>query len=231
MKPPVPEDPLFVLDYDGTLAEIADRPHLAAPHPEVPALLAELSRDQPVAILTGRGVADLGTLLDVPGLRVIGVHGIESGSIGGDVQTLVPDAVLAELDGLRADLPDLEGLQVEDKAAAIALHYRNAPDPDAAEQELRSWSERVPEGLEALWGKRVLEIRPKGFDKGRATETLMAEHPGRTPVVIGDDTTDEEAFSAVPAGVTIKVGPGETAARYRLDDVDAVVAYLTRFKG
>lgn len=229
MMPPVPADPLFVLDYDGTLAEIAERPHLATPHPGVPALLAELDREHPLAILTGRQVEDLGTLLDVPGLRVIGVHGIESGSIGGEVRTLVPDAVLAELERLRSDLPTVAGLQVEDKSAAIALHYRNAPDPDAAEQDLRSWSERVPDGLEALWGKRVLEVRPRGYDKGRATERLMAEHPERTPVVIGDDTTDEEAFVAVRAGVTVKVGPGETAARYRLDDVEAVVAYLRRY--
>ena len=80
-----------------------------------------------------------------------------------------------------------------------------------------------------MWGKRVLEIRPKGYDKGVAAERLAAEHPDRTPVVIGDDTTDEEAFRATEGGVTIKVGPGPTAAEHRLPDVAAVVAYLRRF--
>lgn len=229
MRPPVAKEPLLILDYDGTLAEVTDRPHQATPHEAIPELLAELDRRYPLAILTGRRVADLAELLPVPGLRVIGVHGIQSGTIGGEVDALVPDHVVAQLEGVRGRLPDLAGVEVEDKTAAIALHYRNAPDPEAAESALRAWSERVPGELEALWGKMVLEIRPRGWDKGKAAERLMAEHPGRTPVVIGDDTTDEEAFAAVPAGVTIKVGPGETAARHRLPDVGAVVAYLREY--
>lgn len=229
MKPPVADEPLLILDYDGTLAEVTDRPHEARPHGAVPSLLAELDRRYPLAILTGRQVGDLGDLLPVPGLRVIGVHGIEAGTIGGDVEALVPDHVLAQLQRVRADLPEVHGIEVEDKTAAIALHYRNAPDPDRALAELRAWSDGIPDGMEALWGKMVLEIRPEGHDKGRATEKLMAEHPDCTPVVIGDDTTDEEAFAAVSAGITIKVGPGETAARHRLPDVDAVVEYLRRY--
>ena len=227
--PPVPDDPLFILDYDGTLAEVSERPDQATPHRDAIALLGRLEERHPVAILTGRAIADLGELLDAPGLRVIGVHGIESGTIGGSVESLVPDAVAAQLDSLRERLPDVDGLQVEDKGSAIALHYRNAPDPGAAEASLRDWSRAVPDALEPLWGKMVLEIRPRGYDKGRAAETLMGEHPERTPVVIGDDTTDEEAFRAVGSGVTIKVGEGATAARYRLPDVDAVMDYLRRF--
>lgn len=229
MTPPVPDDPLFILDYDGTLAYVTDRPHQAKPHPEVVDLLNRLERRHPVAILTGRSVRDVGELLGVAGIRVIGVHGIESGTTDGPVESLVPDRVMERLERLRQDLPDIAGLEVEDKDSAIALHYRNAEDPAEAEKALRTWSERVPDELEPLWGKKVLEIRPLGYDKGRAARTLMEEHPGRTPVVIGDDTTDEEAFRAVEEGVTIKVGPGETAARYRLAGVDEVVAYLRRF--
>ena len=229
MNPPVPEEPLFILDYDGTLAEVADRPHHATPHPDAVDLLRRLDERHPLALLTGRDVQGLGALLDAPGLRVIGVHGIESGTIGGEVESLVPDAVQAQLQRMRGRLPEVDGLEVEDKGSAIALHYRNASEPGAAESALRAWSEDVPDALEPLWGKKVLEIRPKGFDKGRAAETLMGEHPERTPVVIGDDTTDEEAFRVVGSGVTIKVGEGETSARYRLPDVDAVIAYLRRF--
>lgn len=231
MTPPVPDRPLFVLDYDGTLAEVADRPHLAVPYEDVPELLRALERRHPVAILTGRRVEDVGRLLGVDGLRVIGVHGIESGVTGGPVESLVPDEVAARLAEVRGRLPDLEGLEVEDKATAIALHYRNAPDPGAARGDLERWARDVPDDLEALWGKRVLEIRPRGYDKGVAAQRLAAEHPDRTPVVIGDDTTDEEAFRAIEDGVTIKVGAGPTAADHRLPDVPAVVAYLRRFLG
>lgn len=229
MTPPVPENPLFILDYDGTLADVADRPHLATPHEDVPDLLQALDRRHPVAILTGRQVNDVGRLLGVDGLRVIGVHGIESGVTGGPVESLIPDHVAERLARVRERLPDLEGLEIEDKATAIALHYRNAPDPDTAREKLEGWAEGVPEDLEALWGKRVLEIRPRGYDKGVAAERLAGEHPDKTPVVIGDDTTDEEAFRATRDGVTIKVGPGPTAAEYRLPDVSAVVAYLRNF--
>lgn len=229
MNPPVADDPLLILDYDGTLAEVTDRPHQATPHDAVPALLARLDARYPLAILTGRQVEDVGSLLDVPGLRVIGVHGIESGTIGGNVASLVPEHVAVELEELRDTWPDVDGLQVEDKTAAIALHYRNAPDREGAKSALKAWAEDVPDVLEALWGKMVLEIRPRGYDKGEATRTLMREHPEKTPVVIGDDTTDEEAFAAVSSGITIKVGPGDTAARHRLPDVDAVVAYLRRY--
>lgn len=229
MTLPVPDEPLFILDYDGTLAEVADRPHLAVPHEDVPDLLKALERNHPVAILTGRRVQDVGRLLGVDGLRVIGVHGIESGVTGGAVESLIPSHVEAQLDDVRERLPDLDGLEVEDKQTAIALHYRNAPDPDAAREALEGWATDVPDDLEPLWGKRVLEIRPRGYDKGVAAQRLSEEHPGKTPVVIGDDTTDEEAFRAIRDGVTVKVGAGATAADHRLPDVSAVVAYLRRY--
>lgn len=229
MKPPIPDAPLLILDYDGTLAEVADRPHLAVPYQGVRELLRHLDERHPLAILTGRQVEDVSGLLDVPGLRVVGVHGIEEGVTGGSVRRLVPDEVVEQLSAVHERLPDLNGLEVEDKTAAIALHYRNAPDPAGTKSALEAWSRDLPDALEALWGKRVLEIRPRGYDKGGAAQRLRAEHPDRTPVVIGDDTTDEEAFRAVPDGVTIKVGKGETAATYRLPGVPAVVAYLEGF--
>jgi trehalose 6-phosphate phosphatase len=89
----------------------------------------------------------------------------------------------------------------------------------------------VPEGLEPVWGKKVVELRPRGVSKGAAVARVAAAHPARTPVFLGDDVTDEDAFRALnerPGAVTVKVGPGETAARFRLPDVDAVVTYLRR---
>lgn len=227
--PPVADRPLFALDYDGTLAEVVADPDAARPHPDVPELLRGLTAAHPVVVLTGRSVAGLLALLPVPGLRVHGVHGMEAGELGGEVSSSVPRPALEALERARRAPPDVAGVRLEDKGLALALHTRNAADPDAAEAELRRWSEGLPEGLEPLWGKRVLELRPRGYHKGRVVEELMRHHPDRTPVVIGDDTTDEDAFRAAPDGVTVKVGPGESAARYRLPDVRAVVAYLRRY--
>ncbi len=122
---------------------------------------------------------------------------------------------------------------MEDKGGAFAVHYRMAPDPDAARRALEAWADGVPDGLEPIWGKFVLELRPAGVSKGTAVARIAAEHPDRTPVYLGDDVTDEDAFRALQAlrqpSVTVKVGEGETVAGHRLPDVEAVVAYLRGF--
>lgn len=216
--------PLFLLDYDGTLAEIVADPERAFPHPEVPGLLAALHTRYPLYLISGRSVASLSALLTVPGLRVVGVHGMEEGRLGERATPLVAAGDLDALAAVRAHLPPLAGLNVEDKGLAIALHYRGAPEESVT--ALRTWAETAPPSLDRLWGKGVLELRPHGYSKGRAAARLAAAHPDATPLFIGDDTTDEEAFAAIPQGLTIKVGEGDTQAQARLPDVGAVVAYL-----
>ncbi len=226
-EPNVPHNPLLMLDYDGTLAEVVDNPDEAHPHEDIPALLKQLNDAHPVYIITGRAADDLSKLLHVQGLRVVGVHGMEAGVLGEEVKPIISDDVLATLDEVRQDFPKIEGLKIEDKRLAIAFHYREVAEDDVG--RLESWASQQPENLSRLWGKNVLELRPEGYSKGRAVERLIEEHSDREPVFIGDDTTDEEAFEVLEAGVTIKVGEGETKARERLEDVDAVVAYLKRY--
>ena len=230
--PPVPARPLLFLDFDGTLAPIVDDPGAAAPHPAVPDLLAELARVHPVVVVTGRDLEALGRLLGAD-VRAVGLHGAEEGRADGTVSRRASDAHADALRQLREAVPDAEGVVVEDKGAAFAVHYRHAPDADAARAALEAWAEAVPAGLVPIWGKAVVELRPEGVSKGVAVARIAAEHPDRTPVYLGDDVTDEDAFVALHAlrqpAVTVKVGEGETAAGHRLADVEAVVAYLRRF--
>lgn len=228
-EPPLVERPLFLLDYDGTLAEIVDDPEKALPHPRATEVLTELADRYPLRILTGRRVTDLARLLPVPQLVAIGVHGLEEGRLGAGIHSRLGDDSQELLAQARERLPDFDGVRVEDKGEAIALHYRASPDEERVQSELRDWSSSLPQGLDLVWGKKVLEIRPSGFDKGRAASEIAARHPGSTPVMIGDDTTDEDAFEALTNGVTIKVGPGESGARYRLEGVDEVIGYLQRY--
>ena len=127
----------------------------------------------------------------------------------------------------------LDGVRVEDKGGAFAVHYRRAPDEAAARSALERWARGAPDALEPVWGKKVVELRVRGVSKGVAVAAHAARHPERTPVYLGDDVTDEDAFRALnaarPDAVTVKVGEGETAARYRLPDVGAVVGYLRGF--
>ena len=230
--PPVPDRPLLFLDFDGTLAPIVDDPAAAAPHPAVPDLLVALEAAHPVVVVTGRDLAALGRLLGAR-VRAVGLHGAEEGWADGTVERQAGDEHADVLAGLKAAVPDLEGVLVEDKGAAFAVHYRGAPDADAARGALEGWAEAVPAGLVPIWGKAVVELRAEGVSKGTAVARLAAAHPDRTPVYLGDDVTDEDAFAALQAlrtpSVTVKVGEGETAAAHRLPDVEAVVTYLRRF--
>jgi trehalose 6-phosphate phosphatase len=122
------------------------------------------------------------------------------------------------------------GLLVEDKELGIALHYRRAP---GSGKTARALGHRLAAGtgLAVQEGEMVIELLTPGQDKGAAVLAFMAEAPfaGAIPVFVGDDLTDENAFSAASAcgGFGIRVGPErETKARYRLADVDAALALL-----
>ena len=229
---PLPDAPLLFLDYDGTLAPIVDEPMEAHPHPDVPELLKALEARCPVWIVTGRDIEALSHFLERP-LPAIGLHGAQQGRVGGSVEHRMSDEVAEALGRLRQTVPEIDGLDVEDKDRAFAVHYRQVDDKDEAEDRLKTWIDAMPEMLDAIWGKNVLELRAKGLTKGTAVRRIAADHPERVPVYLGDDVTDEDAFEALQdldrTAVTIKVGEGETGADYRLEGPDAVAAYLRRF--
>lgn len=232
-SPPVVDKPIFFIDYDGTLAPIVDDPEAAYPHPEVPELLKQLDAAYPLWIVTGRHLQALESLLAMP-LRAIGLHGAQEGRIGRTMRRLMPDDAVEALRQLRQTAPTGDGVHVEEKDTAFALHYRAAEDEEEARTRIRVWADTVPDMLEAIWGKQVVELRPKGLNKGTAVKKITADFPERTPIYLGDDVTDEDAFRALHAldgAVTIKVGEGETAAHYRLDGPDAVVEYLRQYVG
>ncbi len=229
MTPPRVESPVFLLDYDGTLVPIAPRPELARPPRAVLRLLDRLNRRHPLYIVSGRRARDLEALVGRCGLRVFGVHGMEEGETCGEVRSLVDEKARAALEALRRALPRVPGVRVEDKALAIAFHYRGIPDEAGALEALRAWARELPDSLEVLEGKKVLEVRPRGFGKGRAARRIASRHPQHTPVIIGDDATDEEMFAALPGAVTVKVGPGASRARYRLPDPESVWRYLRQY--
>ncbi|GLV47632.1 trehalose 6-phosphate phosphatase [Thermus sp. LT1-2-5] len=225
------EKPVFFLDYDGTLAPLAKKPEEAVPHPEAPQVLKMLWARYPVYVVTGRRVKDLEVLLPLPGLPVVGGHGLEEGVLFGEVRPLYP----VNLNPVRKRLPPCPGVRVEDKGFALALHYRGAENEEEAEACLKAWLEGIKDlfatlNLEALPGKKVLEIKLKGVDKGQAVLRLLKRHPHHTPIYIGDDITDEAAFAALEGlGLTFKVGEGPTRAKGRLKDVEEVLTYLKTY--
>lgn len=230
-SPPVVDAPLFFIDYDGTLAPIVDDPDKAYPHSDALPVLKHLDDQYPLWIITGRHLQALESLLDLP-LRAIGLHGAQEGRIGGTIRRLTPDDAAEALRRLRQTVPTGEGVRVEDKDTAFAVHYRAAEDEEEARDRIRTWADAVPDMLEAIWGKKVMELRPKGMSKGTAVRKITIDYPDRTPIYLGDDVTDEDAFEALrdmEGAITIKIGDGETNARYRLSGPDEVIDYLRQY--
>lgn len=106
-------------------------------------------------------------------------------------------------------------------------------DEQDARAHLRDWLADLPDVLDAIWGKKVVELRPDGLTKGTAVRRIADQHPDHVPVYLGDDVTDEDAFAALQDmdrnAVSVKVGPGDTRADARLDGPDAVMDYLRRY--
>ncbi len=226
------ENSALFVDFDGTLAEIAPRPDAVALPAGMVQLLATLHTrlGGALAVVTGRPIAQLDAFLAPLRLPTAGLHGAERRSASGAV-TRLPEADLQQVViGLQALAALHTGLLVEPKPGAVALHYRLAPDCEGlARQAMQAALQRLP-GMVLMHGKMVIEMKPAEASKGRAIEAFMAEPPftGRRPLFAGDDITDESGFAVVQAagGIGIKVGPGPTQARHRLDTPTRLHAWL-----
>ena len=133
-------------------------------------------------------------------------------------------------------LTQYPGVRLEDKELSLAVHFRSAPD--AVLYELRSEVRNIvemlgPEGLHVVEGSKVLELLPPEIrGKGTSVQVIASGFPrALLPIYIGDDASDESAFSALPSGVTIRVGRGaSTAACYTLRDTNEVRTFLGRLE-
>ena len=184
-----------------------------------------------VAIISGRTIAEIDRISDHALTSASGVHGLERRLKDKSIRRSAPDAgVAVALAGFKAFAADRPGLIVEDKGVSAGLHYRQAPDQTDAAKALAKRLQ-AETGLSLQPGHMVLELKTPGADKGTAVTDFMQDPPfkGAVPVMLGDDLTDEHGFEAAAAlgGYGVLVGPErETAARYRLDDVDAVLTWL-----
>jgi trehalose 6-phosphate phosphatase len=222
--------PLLVAsDYDGVLAPLVGDPSAAVPQPGAAEALAALAgRDGvTVALVSGRGVADLQEVSGLSGpYRWIGSHGAEfDGPLAGELAAR-RDALAAQLGPVIAGTP---GARLEVKPAAVAVHVRQVADRAAAAVLLAQVEGQVDPSLTKKPGKEVLELAVTDADKGSALRRLRGELGAAGALYLGDDVTDEDGFRALEADdVTVKVGDGETAARFRVPDTAGALAVLQR---
>ena len=230
-----PAETAFFFDFDGTLVELAPTPDGVLVQPDTLELLTELRRltHGAVAIVSGRGIDSIDAFLGLPDLPIAGLHGAERRDANGDTQRIgFNDERLLRMEQVLAQVVNQNpGMLLEIKGAAIALHYRNAPDREALAREATGrLVADYPDTYVLQPGKMVYEIKPKDVDKGRALRAFLDEPPfaGRRPVFVGDDLTDEKGFAVVNeyGGVSIKVGAGDTIAHSRVDSVRALHVWL-----
>lgn len=222
---------LLAFDFDGTLAPIVDDPADAVASPETVELLRELTARFQVAVVSGRATRDLVARLGFEPTYIVGNHGAEG---NGDAPE--PDGPAAQWLRTRvaAAAPTLRqaGVSFEDKGFSWTLHYRQAPDHEAALQEIKRLLGDLPAQLQAFDGKCCVNVvMADAPTKGRAMEALVARTGASHVVFIGDDVTDETVYRlARPSWVTIHVGrtAQPTGARFYVDTQRDVVAVLRR---
>jgi trehalose 6-phosphate phosphatase len=225
----------YFLDVDGTLLDIAETPGGIHVDATLLDLIGRLHRasDGAVALVSGRALSDLEERLGVLRLPMAGQHGLERRDVGGRLWIHAPPPeTKAKIRAALAPVLDrYPALLLEDKGLALALHYRRAPGLAAYAHRLMAQLAAGAGGaFELQKGKRVVELKPAGVDKGSAIADYMTEPPfqGRRPVFIGDDVNDEHGFAEINriGGISIKVGPGRSCGRYRLANVAAVRHWL-----
>jgi trehalose 6-phosphate phosphatase len=230
--------PIIALDNDGTLSPIAPTPDAAELAPGARTAIAALCACADVVVISGRGLDDLaGRFLGLP-IAIVSEHGLRHRAADGEVRALAEGldaSVLSEARAAVRRILDGEhpGWLVEDKGVSIAVHHRSVP---AEEHEptltlLRQALEDIAGENGAIQtGKQVVELRPRGADKGEALRAVHAERRGALVVMVGDDVTDEAALAYAEGsggvGVLVAEQPRPSAASSRLRDPEAVVAFL-----
>jgi len=237
--------PAVFLDYDGTLTPIVDDPREALLPRETRRAIGRLKELCPVAVVSGRDLAEVREMVGIPGILYAGSHGFEIVEPDGTRHRRATEYLPAlarcarHLESLADELP---GAWVEHKGYAVALHCRTLENPDderRAEEIVDAVAAAEPR-VRKTSGKKIFELRPDvEWDKGRAIlwilEAVAPHGEELVPLYLGDDLTDEDAFRALEErGIGIVVlgdGDRETAADYSLEDPDAVRGFLELLAG
>jgi trehalose 6-phosphate phosphatase len=233
LPPPSLQWCLF-LDVDGTLIELTDSPLDTFADPELKTLLGHVAErlGGALALVSGRSIGYLDALFAPLRLPAAGLHGVERRKASGAMHGA--SFVDTQLNQARAAVTALvqahPGTIVEDKGRTLAVHFRMAPDREAAGREaLTAIAKPLGSNYHIQEGSMVLEIKPRGFTKATAIKAFMAEPPfsGRKPVFIGDDLTDRDGFRMVEdqGGLSVAVGD-QVQAQFHLENAAAVRGWL-----
>lgn len=237
---------VLFLDFDGTLAPIADTPEKAVIPPETKAVLRKISENSSfrLAIISGRKLSDIKRMVGIKGVIYCGSHGLEIEGLKIKHTVYISQQYRATLDKIKQAFREkgcgIKGIRLEDKGLILSFHYRLSDKKDA--HFIRDLFSEVVSSfvqkneIKTIAGKMVFEVMPPvNWDKGKAVLWLLARWrfalAGRRvmPIYIGDDITDEDVFKALrKKGMTIFVGQclSDSSAQYYLRNHEEVGKFL-----
>jgi trehalose 6-phosphate phosphatase len=221
-------DVLVALDYDGTLAPIVSTPRKARMRPRTRQLLAAVAKRYPCVVISGRTRDDVtARVSSAPVWHVAGNHGLEPWG----EQAAYAARVREWVQKLRRRLEGVDGVTIEDKTYSVTVHYRRARRKDRVRRAV-SHALRSLRGARVIGGTEAFNVMPRGAPhKGEALERARRLLACDKAIYVGDDETDEDAFSAARADrlLSVRIGNSRRSrAAYRLKDQRQIDRFLRR---
>jgi len=240
------ENILLFLDYDGTLAPFKNDPLSAFVLPEIKTSLEKLEKSSKyyLSLVSGRKLNELKKMIDLSYSNYAGSHGLE-------IDMFFKKEVIYPYQNQKIDVLSkknyqkvkekflqAESVELEDKGFGFALHFKSELKKKEAKKELKVLFENT--AYQVLSGRKIIEIRPKGWDKGKAVNYITDQIKANLDlanglrIYIGDDTTDEDAFKVVKDGITIYVqneNDLNTEAEFYLKDPADTAELLKKLAG
>jgi trehalose 6-phosphate synthase/phosphatase len=227
------------LDFDGTIAPIAEAPDRVVVPLQVKSALERLAAIRPLAVISGRALDDLRERVGISGIIYAGNHGAEimiGDKVVRDSRTDEATASLQSfLGALRSGISSVPGVLIEDKGITASVHFRKVDPSQEGEVLCIFWrvARDYAREFRITTGKKVLEIRPQNaWNKGDAVKRIL-EHWGgnEMPLYVGDDTTDEDAYRIIREnGISVSIGEN-AEADYYLRSQDEVGPFLDWLAG
>ncbi len=228
---------LFAFDFDGTLCKIVRDPERAQIQESTLALLRELGKRAPVAIISGRGLDDLRNRISLPQGILVGNHGLEGIHSARQKLSNFREASQRWSSTLNREFAGkrgLEGVEIEDKAYSIAIHYRKSRSKKSAKSAVLEAVAKLRPSARIILGKSIVNVVPVGAPhKGVALLELMLKTRTRSAFYIGDDDTDEDVFALPePNLFTIRVGKKSASrAKFYLErqgQMNSMLAFILK---